>query len=190
MRKYYTISQAAKICAVDRSTMHRWVSAGKIKFYRTPGRHKRILPEDLKKWLEDNQFPFDINAFKSDKAKILIVDDDSSVQNYLKEILSGIFIDIDIASDGFEAGKKLIQFIPDLMILDLHMPNMDGFDVCKKIKTDSLTKNMKIVILSGNLTDANRAKAISLGADATLEKPSSKKAILDCVEGLLRKDYK
>lgn len=186
MKKYFSISQAAKVCAIDRSTMHRWVSARKIEAYSTPGGHKRILPEHLKKWLEDNQLPFDINEFKDDKVKILIVDDDSSVQKYLKKVLSGIFIDIDIASDGFEAGKKLIQFKPDLMILDLHMPNMDGFEVCKKVKEDSSTKRIKILIMTGHGTKANIDKVLSFGADAVLNKPSSKEKILSCVEKLLK----
>jgi excisionase family DNA binding protein len=186
MKKYYSIPQAAKICSVGKSTMHRWVSAGKIKSYSTPGGHKRILPEHLKEWLEDNQLPFDIDEFQGDKTKILIVDDDSSVRNYLKKVLSGIFIDIDIASDGFEAGKKLIQFKPDLMILDLYMPNMDGFEVCKKVKEDSSTQKIKIIIMTGYGTKEIKEKAFLLGADAFLEKPSSKIEIISCVEKLLR----
>ncbi len=186
MKQYFTIPQAAKVCAVARSTMHRWVFAGKIKSYSTPGGHKRILPEDLKKWLQDNNMPFDINGFHNDKIKILIVDDEVSVQNYLKKILDGILIDIEVASDGFEAGKKLTQFQPGVLILDLFMPGMNGFEVCKSVKSDPKTKHIKILILSEQGTEENRNKAISSGADAFLSKPSSKKKILECVESLLR----
>jgi len=190
MKNYFTIPQAAKLCSVNRTTMLRWSKSGKIKSYNTIGGHKRIIKEDLEKWLEDNQLPFNIDVVDNNITKILIVDDDSDVREYLKTVLSGILIDIDVAADGFEAGKKLIQFKPDLIILDLFMPNMNGFEVCRKIKADPLTKNIKIIILSGHLTDANRAKVLSLGADAILGKPSSKKTILDCVEDLLRKDLK
>ncbi len=185
MKQYFTMSQAAKICAVDRSTMHRWVSSGKIKSYKTQGGHNRILPVDLKKWLDDNQLPFNINELRHDKAKILIVDDDENVRNFLNLILKGIFIDIEFAADGFEAGKKLIQYQPDLMILDLFMPNMNGFEVCKTVKTDPATKKIKVLILSGHGTKENEEKAFSSGADAFLKKPSSRKAILECVENLL-----
>lgn len=186
MKRYFTMSEAAKICAVDRSTMHRWVVAGKIKAYSTPGGHNRILPEDLKQWLEDNKLPFDIDEFKTDEAKILIVDDDDSVRNYLTLILKGTFVDVEYAADGFEAGKKLIQYKPDLVILDLFMPNMNGFEVCKMVKADPSTRRTKVLILSGHGTKENEEKAISLGADAFLRKPSSKKDILKCVENLLR----
>ena len=130
--------------------------------------------------------PIEIGESKDETTKILIVDDDSSVQNFLKTLLSGLFIDIDVASDGFEAGKKIVQFKPDIIILDLFMPNMNGFEVCEKIRSDSSTRKIKILILSGHLTDENKSKAFSSGADAVLPKPSSKKEILNCVEKLLK----
>ncbi len=144
------------------------------------------MPKDLKEWMEDKNIPFDINEFEFKKSKILIVDDDLGVRNYLKKVLSGIFIHLDFATDGFEAGKKIIQFNPELIILDLFMPNMNGFDVCQKIKSDPSTEAIKILILSGQLTDENQNKVLSLGADAVLTKPSSKKVLLDCVERLLK----
>ncbi len=186
MKDYFTIPEAAKLCSVNRTTMLRWAKSGKIKSYSTPGGHKRILNGDLKEWFESNGLPFDIKKFQKNKTKILIVDDDSSVRYYLKKILGGVLIDLCEATDGFDAGKKLIQFDPDLIILDLFMPNMDGFKLCENIKNDESTKKIKILILSGQGTKENRHKALSLGADAFLDKPSDKKEIIDCVEMLLQ----
>jgi len=187
MKNYFAIPQAAKLCSVNRSTMYRWVTSGKIKSYSTPGNHKRILIKDLKIWLEENQIPTKINELENKKrTKILIVDDDLGVQNYLIKILSGIFLDIEAVSDGFEAGMKIIQFKPDLILLDLFMPNMDGFEVCKIIKKNPLTRKIKILILTGHSTKENYNKSISLGADAFLSKPSSKKEIISCIEKLLK----
>ncbi len=164
--------------------MHRWVVSGKIKSHSTAGGHHRILPEDLKKWLSDNEIPVEIEEIEKKKIKILIVDDEVSIQNYLKKVLSGIFVDIELASSGFEAGKMLIQFQPDLIILDLFMPNMDGFEVCEMVKKDPSFRKTKILILSGHGTKENREKAMLLGADAFLSKPSSKQEIMECVESL------
>jgi len=186
MKRYFTMSQAAKVCAVSRATMHRWVSAGKIQFYTTPGGHKRILPDTLKRWLKDNQLPFDISSFENSKIKILIVDDDESVRQYLDKLLKGPFLDTQTAPDGFEAGKKIFQFKPDLIFLDISMPNMDGFEVCRNIKNDPNTKHIKVIILTGHGTNENRKKAFLNGADEFLKKPSSKKDILECVEKLLK----
>ena len=185
MENYFSIPQAAKLCSVNSSTMHRWVASGKIKSYSTPGGHKRILIKDLKNWLEEHHMPIAIDEFENKKTKILIVDDEIKVQNYLKKALSGILIDVDVASDGFEAGKKLIQFKPDLLILDLFMPGMDGFEVCKKIKDDPSTQQIKILIMTGYGTQKNKNKVLSVGADAFLNKPSSKREIIDCIEKLL-----
>lgn len=185
MKNYYSIPEAANICSVNRSTMLRWANSGKIKSYSTAGGHKRILRTDLKQWFKDNNLPFDIDEIQTDRARILIVDDDADVRNYLKKILSGIFIDIETVSDGFEAGKKLIQFQPRLVILDLFMPNMDGFKLCEQIKTDPSTAKVKVLILTGYGTKENQEKAKSVGADAFLHKPSSKKEILECVEKLI-----
>lgn len=80
--------------------------------------------------------PFDINELQDKKTRILIVDDDRSVRMYLTKILKGVLIETETAADGFIAGKKIVQFRPDLVILDLSMPYMDGFEVCKTIKTD------------------------------------------------------
>lgn len=186
MKEYFSIPQAAKLCSVNRTTMLRWANSKKIKSYCTPGGHKRILKEDLKEWFSAHNLPFDIKKLQNDRTKILIVDDDVRVRNYLKKILGGVFTDIEEAMDGFDAGKKLIQFDPDLIILDLFMPDMDGFKLCKNIKTDESTKKIKILILSGHGTKENQDKALSLGADAFLCKPSLKKEIIDCVEKLLQ----
>jgi excisionase family DNA binding protein len=186
MKDYFSIPQAAKICSVDRSTMHRWVTSNKIKSYSTPGGHKRILIEDLKEFLKDNKIPIEIPDIKNEQTKILIIDDDTDVQTLLKAMLSGIFIEIQVASDGFEAGIKLLEFKPDLVILDLSMPNIDGFEVCKTIKENPATSNIKILIMTGYGTKENHDKAISLGADAFLEKPSTRKEIINQIERLLK----
>ena len=185
MKDYYTVPQAAKICSVNSSTMYRWVTSGKIKSHSTPGGHKRILRGDLRSWLESNEIPYDADGFKTGNGRILIVDDELSIHSYLKNVLGGIFIDLEFALDGFEAGKKLVRFKPDLMILDLFMPNMDGFEVCRNVKSDPATSRIKVLVLTGYGTDENREKAMSSGADAFLDKPSSRKELLECVKGLL-----
>jgi len=185
MRNFFSVPEAAKICSVNRATMLRWANSGKIKFYSTPGGHKRILKKDLKRWLVQNELPFDTENFPTNRAKILIVDDDESVRKYLIKLLKGVFVETAEAADGFEAGKKIIKFKPNLVILDLFMPNLDGFSLCQNIRNDSSLSKIKILILTGHSTSENKNKAISYGADCFLEKPSSKTRILNKVESLL-----
>ena len=186
MKNYFTIPQAAKICSVNRSTMHRWVSSKKITAYSTPGGHKRILITDLKKFLKKNHIPIEIKDFNDGKTKILIIDDDIAVQKFLTKILSGLFTEIQVASDGFEAGIKLLEFKPSLVILDLFMPGMDGFEVCQTIKENPTTNKIKILVMTGQGTKENYDKVISLGADAFLNKPATRKEIISQIEKLLK----
>ncbi len=185
MKTYFTVPEAAKICSVNRSTMHRWVTSGKIKSYSTPGGSKRIQKEDLKICFEQNKIPIEFDDFETVKKKILIVDDDIHIQNNLKRMLAGPLTELEFASDGFQVGTKLLSFKPNLIILDLFMPNMDGFEVCKYIKNDPSNNTIKILIISGYDTTENRDKAIGLGADSFLGKPFQMKEIMDQVERLI-----
>ncbi len=185
MKSYFTIPEAAKICSVNRSTMHRWVTSGKIKSYSTPGGSRRIQKGDLKSCFEKNNIPIELDAFETVKRKILIVDDDIHIQNNLKKMLAGPLTELELASDGFQVGTKLLSFRPHLIILDLFMPDMDGFEVCKYVKDDPSTRDIKILIITGYDSNENRDKAIELGADSFLAKPFQMKEILDQVEGLL-----
>ncbi len=126
-----------------------------------------------------------VNHENVDHGNNKVVDDDIDVQAYLKTILSGPFIEIECAFDGFDAGVKLVSFKPHLIILDLSMPNMDGFEVCKYIKKIPESKNIKILVMTGHGTQENKEKVISMGADAFLIKPSPKNTIIKNVEKLL-----
>jgi CheY-like chemotaxis protein len=130
--------------------------------------------------------PIDIEEFEEKQSRILIVDDDVTIQEYLKTILGGLFTQVEVVSDGFEAGIKVMEFKPHLIILDLFMPRSDGFQVCKSIKENPATSRIKILVMTGHGTTENRDKAFLLGADAFLSKPSSMKEIISQVERLLK----
>lgn len=86
-------------------------------------------------------------------------------------MLNGRDYELDFASDGFEAGLKLANFKPELVVLDLFMPELDGFNVCKQIKKDAATKNIKIIAISGIDTEESRQKILDRGAGFFLPKP-------------------
>ena len=179
-----TIPQAAKICSVDRKTMWRWVKTGNIKVSVTPGGHYRILWEDLEYFLRDRgMYPLVKKHFSSQK--ILIVDDDISVQKVLGNTLTAHKFITDIASDGFEAGIKVMQFKPDLIILDLIIPGMNGFEVCKILKSQPETSSIKIIAITGYDTHENKQKIFAFGADDYMEKPLKFELLLQKIGTLL-----
>ena len=182
----YTIPQAADICSVGRTTMWRWVKSGELKASPTPGGHHKIRKEDLKSFILGRMKHLSI-ADISEEKKILIVDDEPKVQKYLNKMLSSNGYRIELASDGFEAGIKTVRFKPDLMILDLFMPGMDGFEVCKLIKKDSNTSHIKVLAYTGHDTKENRDKIMQAGADGYLVKPVGKSTLLQSLKDLFKK---
>ena len=103
--------------------------------------------------------------------RVLIVDDDPMIQKTLTQILFNYKYETETAGDGFEAGIKTVQFKPHLIILDLLMPKLDGFHVCRYLKSDPTTSSVKILVLTGYDTGENREKIIQAGADDFLTKP-------------------
>ena len=118
--------------------------------------------------------------------KILIVDDDIYMQDLLTEILSREEYETETASSGFEAGTKVVKFKPGLVILDLIMPLMSGFEVCRMIKEDPDTSHIKILALTGYDTEENRKKIMEAGADGYMTKPVERVVLLRHVENLLK----
>ena len=89
------------------------------------------------------------------------------------------------ASDGFEAGLQVNHFHPDLLILDIMMPDIKGYEVCKKIKKNKKTQNTKIIVLSAYLDDDKFAKMKENGADVCFSKPLPLPQLKDEVAKLL-----
>jgi len=176
-----TVPEAARACGVSRMTMWRWVKANKIQHVKTPGGHHRIGLSILNEFIDrcsDGQR----QSRGRNKPKILIVDDDKSFQKYLDRMLSGRGYAVKTCSDGFEAGIWVMRFQPHLLILDLFMPKIDGFQVCQTLKGDPDTAHIHILAVSGHPTKANIREVQAAGADAFLAKPLDRRALLDHID--------
>lgn len=179
----FSIPQAAKYCAISRWTLLKYVNSGELKASHTPGGHHRILKEDLEDFINKNKmYPFVHKRFS--KKKILVVDDDLHIQKLLTEMLSSEKYETETASSGFEAGAKVVKIKPDLIILDLIMPGISGFEVCRQIKKDPETSYMKILAITGYDTMENRDRIMKAGADGYMTKPVEKDILLQHVEDL------
>jgi len=179
-----TIPEAAKYCAVDRVTMWRWAKSGILRTSVTPGGHHRITKEDLESFLiEKGMYSLATKSFPGNR--ILIVDDDAVVRESTSEILSRYKYETETAEDGFEAGVKVAQFKPDLVILDLIMPRMDGFEVCRYLKKDPTTSGIKILVLTGFDTGEYREQIMAAGADGFLAKPVEADILIRHLEDIL-----
>lgn len=181
-QEFYSIPEAAKHCGVSRTTLWNWVKSGKVHSFVTPGGHHRILREDVSRLLEagDPQ-----PAKTTDLHSILVVDDDPFVLEMFKARLKGGRYRVETASDGFSAGLIMSRFQPDLVVLDLFMDNMDGFEVCRTIRNSAELKHARILALTGMDTPENRARILTEGADAYLAKTADFKTIKERIDSLL-----
>ncbi len=180
-----SVPEAARRSSVSRVTLWKYVKSGDLKAHTTPGGHYRILQEDLEAFLKKRGvYPFGI--YQPEIRRILIVDDDPAMRKMLSKLMTHQGYQTQIAADGFEAGAKVMAFKPGLIILDLFMPGMDGFEVCRKIKDDPGTSHIKILAVTGYDTAENRNRIMTMGADGYLPKPLERAPLIEQVRSLLK----
>jgi len=110
--------------------------------------------------------------------KVLIVDDEVNIVISLEFLMKQAGYVVDIARTGDEALTKLAAFHPDLILLDVMLPGMNGFDLCQRIRQTPQWQAMKIIMLTAKGRDVEITKGLALGANAYITKPFSTKALL------------
>jgi len=173
MEDVLTVFKASQYCRVSSKTIINWIESGHIKAYKTVGGHRRINRSDLEAFMKKQGIPLPDATEEGQRLKILVVDDDPIIVETIVQALEEDEFNYEVisASDGFEAGLQVEHFRPHLMILDIMMPDIKGYDVCKKIKENPDTKDMKIIVLSAYLDEEKFKKMKEYGADACFSKP-------------------
>jgi excisionase family DNA binding protein len=173
MEKIFTVFQASKYCNVSPKTIINWIDAGHIEAYRTVGGHRRIERANLEAFMRKQGIPIPRNETMVERKRILIVDDDPIIVETLVQALEEDEHDYEIisAADGFEAGIQVNHFKPHLLILDIMMPDIKGYEVCKRIKSEEETMNTRIIVLSAYLDEEKFKKMKDYGADLCFSKP-------------------
>lgn len=162
----------ASLCGVAPRTVLRWVDAGVLPGYQTGGGRRRVRKADLLAFMRGRGMDIPA-ALAPNRNRVAIVDDDRLHVQMLSRMLTETYpsIAVETAADGFAAGALLFSFKPNLIFLDLVMPGMDGFEVCRRIRADSAFDSVGIVIVTGHITEAWRQRLEELGADECLVKP-------------------
>ncbi|MBN1283487.1 MAG: response regulator [Proteobacteria bacterium] len=182
-----TTFEAAKLCRVSYNTIKNWIKRGLLNAYRTAGGHLRINSEDIRIFCREHGIPMDDRAAPAPR-KLLVVDDEEVIRTAIQDALRGFpeKIEVYTASDGFEAGTIMESVKPDIVILDLVMPGMDGFKVCQSIRRSPALSHVKIMVLTGFGSERNVDRAKELGADVCLSKPIDRAALFESVADMLK----
>jgi excisionase family DNA binding protein len=171
MKTVFTTGEAAKICKVSQQTIIRCFDSGQLKGFRVPGsRFRRIPREQLYLFMRDNGIPTD--ALESGKRKVLLVDDDEELVELISDVLErdGRF-EVRTVNNGFDAGMMVKEYRPDLIVLDVMLPDINGKEVCQRVRTDKTTDEVKIICISGMVEEDKVGELRAAGADDFLHKP-------------------
>jgi len=184
----FTTGEAAKICKVSQQTIIRCFDNGTLKGFRVPGSRFRRIPRDqLFVFMKDNGIPTD--ALESGKKKLLLVDDDQDLVDLLVDCFArdGRF-EIRTANNGFDAGMQVKEYRTDLVVLDVMLPDINGREVCQRVRSDRTMDIVKILCISG-MVEMDRINDLrAAGANDFLQKPFTTEKLLDRVCELLEID--
>ena len=179
MKTVFTTGEAAKICKVSQQTIIRCFDNGQLKGFRVPGsRFRRIPREMLYKFMKDNGIPTD--ALESGRRKVLLVDDDTELVEIMTKFLEedGRF-EVKIATTGFDAGMLVKEYRPDMHVLDVMLPDINGKEVCQRVRADSTMEDVRILCISGMIEEDKIQDLRLAGADDFMHKPFDAEMLID-----------
>lgn len=187
MSRAYSSREVAQLIGADPSSVNRWIDAGKMKAYRTPGGHRRVLDQDLRKFLDHcgMPLPHELEAPRPARRRsVLIVDDDKlflrCMQRCLKRSDPGL--EVETCTSGIEALIRIGAHLPDVVVIDVYMPGVDGVEVCEKLKSNPETRRTDVVAITGRPSQQLEERLQQAGASAVLVKPVTPERLLSVIE--------
>ncbi len=181
-----TPNEVAELLMVSPITVRQWAQKGWLKASTTVGGHRRFIYHDVEQFARKRNLAF--LSPSHPVTRILIVDDNRQLANFLVELLSNTDNppQTAVAYNGFDAGQKVQSFKPDILLLDLMMPGLNGFEVCAQIKSNPACKTLRIIAMTGYPSTQNIDRIINAGAEICLSKPVDANLLLKTI-GLTEK---
>lgn len=172
--------EVGELLQVNPSSVNKWVSQGRIPAFRTPGGHRRIRVADLVRFLREHEMPIPRALSGGARRRLLVVDDDPRFLRSVARLLKSHRdrIDAQLVDNGIDALVLVGSFQPDVVLLDVLMPGLDGIEVCRRLKERPETRGIEVYVTSGELTPERERKALAAGATRCLSKPLDFKAFL------------
>lgn len=184
-RPILSVQQIAEYYGVDPLTATNWIEQGKLPSQLLPDGTPGVPIDALNRFLTIHGMLTPREAATA--MTILVVDDDPSIRKYLIQALARAWKDakIEEATTGFEAGRKLLQLLPHVLILDLMLPGVDGFDVLAAVRSEPRLSRTIVIAITGYDTPEHRQKMLSGGAHAFFAKPFDPMEIVSGIAELL-----
>lgn len=186
MNGTFSTSAVAELLGVAVGSVANWIDHNQLKAGRTPGGHRRVTKQDLLAFVQERGLPVPA-GLDPQRPRILVVDDETSVAHWVALEVGAQRPDCEVleAHDGFAAGQIVGSCRPDLVILDLRMPGMDGFEVCRRIKADPQTQHAVVIAMTAFSSAEAEQMILDCGAQACLTKPLELDVLLQEMERAL-----
>ena len=186
-RKPLNVGLVAKICRVSKKTVLNWIYRDALKAFTTFGGHYRIWPGDLKEFMTKAGIDVPFQYVDERGTTILIVDDDPAYTLLLKEAICEHFPSADVITtdDGYEALLLIGERKPHLVLLDLKMPKIDGFQVLELLRSRKKDNSMKVIVLSAFVDHQARERLSKTVADEVWEKGKDVWGLLQSMKSLV-----
>jgi CheY-like chemotaxis protein len=174
-KPYFTASEVASLMLVSTNSVRVWANKGLLSTELTLGGHRRFARSEIERLVQERELQSvqSVPAKKDEALRILIIDDDAALAKTLAQGLEAALphATVWIATDGFSGGLLARSSNPHIILLDLRMPGVDGFQTCKLLKADEATRDIRIIAISGYLRGADAQQVLAAGAEQFLAKP-------------------
>jgi len=177
-----TTGEVAKVCNVAPRTVSKWFDSGQLRGYRIPGSKDRRIPLNaLIKFMKAHNIPLD--GLQSGRTRVLIVDDESEIVEVLEKVLTEqANYEVRTCHNGFAAGVECEKFRPHVLLLDMHLGDINGERVLKMVRDSADLQLTKVIAMSGKLTDGQAHHLIQNGFDGYLKKPFHVRQVIEAIE--------
>lgn len=184
-----TTGEVAKICNVAPRTVSKWFDSGQLRGYRIPGSKDRRIPLNaLVRFMKQHHIPTD--NLNTGQTRVLIVDGEAQVARTLDGMLNEqAHYDVHTASTGFAAGLGCEKVKPHVMLLDVHLPDVDAVNLCRTIKDNPDLQLTRIIAMSNRLTDGQANQLLNKGFDGYLKKPFTAQQVIEAIEDAIAVVY-
>jgi len=177
-----TTGEVAKICNVAPRTVSKWFDSGALHGYRIPGSKDRRIPlNQLIRFMKQHGMP--LNGLMTGQTRILIVDDEADIVEVLEKILEGeAKYEVEVSKGGFAAGVTADKFRPHVILIDMHLRDIDGKEVAKAVKANPDLQLTKVIAMSGKMTEDELKGLLPQGFDGFLKKPFHVRQVIESIE--------
>jgi excisionase family DNA binding protein len=177
--EWLTLGQAARYLGVAQSTIRKWSDNGRVRVYKTPGRHRRYRRDDLDAFLERS------GPEARRGPVVLIVDDDERLREFVRVNLELEGYTVHEAGSADEGMHVLEETQPDLVLLDVMMPRVDGWEMLQRVHERHGAGSIPVVMFSGKVDDRAADEAAERGAQGFIGKPFDPRELIEQTKQLL-----